>query len=371
MDVSMADYITYTAQYIPGNGQPGETGPMLVYRGLYDRNDQGEYEGHQTYYGTEERRDVVYHGNKWYMALKVTGGEFSNKEPGTSGGSAYWSPFEGNFSNVATGLLMSEKAYLTNAIVRYLETYDPDSSAKITAERNYLILSDTNGAPKFSLTGNNVSLGTPINVYPLSSLHKLRHFRNSSGSETIYEELVTDRDVAQGDTIDVPSFTLVTTLDNNASSTTTMTVTLYKGSISQINRTASTSNVGNDTKTASSSAFSVSNASAGTYKLVVEIYVSYTLSPSMPMASYTADVTPHGSLSVYGNNKQMVQIGANGFVAHLTGGFSAVIATDPSNGNAPQITLQGMKNGNVIGLRINATDGVQINRGGLQGWEAL
>lgn len=80
------------------------------------------------------------------------------------------------------------------------------------------------------------------------------------------------------------------------------------------------------------------------------------------MAIYTFDAIANGSVAVSGDNAQMVTIGANGLVAHLKGGFSAIIATDPSDSNKPKIVLQGMRNGNVIGLKIDADDGVQIKR---------
>lgn len=386
-DTSKADKITYTAQYIPSDGSDGNdgaVGPMLVYRGEYNKNDRGEYDTdgsgrtiQQTYYGTDLRRDVVWHDNRWWMALDVRSitpngsGQFSAVVPGTSAGNSYWSSFEGNFSNVATGLLLADKAFLDKAIVRYLQTYDPDSSAKITAEENWMELADSDGVTRFKLTGDNVDLGTPVNTYSIPSVYKARKLTTSSGSHSISEVLASNIVVSSGDTIQIPSIGITTGLsDSGATASTSVVVTLYNGYTSIWSRTASTSNSGADTRTTSTGSGTITNATAGTYRLEIEIDVTYTTG-DIPMAIYTFDAVANGSVAVSGDNAQMVQIGANGLVAHLKGGFSAVIATDPSDNNSQKIVLQGMRNGNVIGLRITAANGVEINRGDSNNWVSL
>lgn len=341
------------------NGENGKA-PASPYAGVYSPN--------KLYYGTETRTDIVYYESTgMYYIAKPTAGEEFNVIPTNQD---KWIEFGASYDSIATGLLFAEKAFIEKGVVGFLETYTKDSSAKIQAEENWLQLYDSNGVPRFRLTGDEISVGTPINVYSIPSLYRLRRYKSSSGTDTISEEVITDIDVAQGDTITIPSVSATIGLDNNnASTTTTLIVTLYKGSNAIANRTATITNSGESTRSGSTSSYTKTNADAGTYWLTIELSISYTITGTNPIAVYTADVVASGALSVSGTNKQMVQIGANGLVAHLTGGFSAVIATDPDDNDNPKIILQGMKNGDVVGIRIDATDGIMINKGDGNGWK--
>lgn len=169
-DTSKPDVVKVFAQYLPNNGTNGVNGPMLVGRGKYDCDDTGEQmtSGHQVYYGDDKIRNVVWYDNgttaRWYMTLDVRSvpaqsgsNSFSNIPPSNTD---YWAPFDGSFANVATGLLFARKAYLENAIVRFLETADA-GSARIVAETNNLCMYDgVSGDPKLLITGNNLSVAT-------------------------------------------------------------------------------------------------------------------------------------------------------------------------------------------------------------------
>ena len=180
-DPNKEDKVVVFAQYLPNNGSAGANGPMLVGRGKYDCDETGKEmtSGHQTYYGDDKIRNVVWYDNgstaRWYMTLDVreaTGGNnyFSGIAPDDVGGDSYWAPFDGSFANVATGLLFARKAYLENAIVRFLETADA-GSARIVAETNNLCMYDgVSDDPKLMITGNNLSVATnPVSFnFPLS-----------------------------------------------------------------------------------------------------------------------------------------------------------------------------------------------------------
>lgn len=165
-------YYTYTAEYCAKdgtNGTNGDNGPMLVGRGNYDKDDQGNYAYdrygeiiHQIYYGTDERRDVVYYNGRWYMANNV-GGSFggstwsNSQTPPTSSpySNTYWTSFEGNFSNVATGLLFAARAHIDKGYVSELSTTN-NNEGYIKALGGTMTMYDTSGIPKLLVTGKNL-----------------------------------------------------------------------------------------------------------------------------------------------------------------------------------------------------------------------
>lgn len=165
-------FYSYTAEYCAQDGTSGDDGPMLVGRGNYDKDDQGNtvYDGngnivHQIYYGTAERRDVVYYNGRWYMAnnvTEVTGGtgQFSNQTPPTSSpySNTYWTSFEGNFSNVATGLLFAARAHIDKGYVSELSTNNLGEGF-IKAIGGTLTMYDSSSTPipKLVITGKDLS----------------------------------------------------------------------------------------------------------------------------------------------------------------------------------------------------------------------
>ena len=88
-------------------GVDGAAGPGVVYRGEYDAAEE--------YVQSSVRRDIVKHdlgdttGPYWICANTTTG-----NAPGTP--SIYWEEFGATFSSVATGLLLTEDAVITNEL---------------------------------------------------------------------------------------------------------------------------------------------------------------------------------------------------------------------------------------------------------------
>ena len=381
-NASKPDKVITSAQYLPTSGADG---PMIVSRGKYNRDDQGNLDpsgGNQTYYGNDKRRDAIWYDNgstgRWYLALDVReetqseDGAFSGIAPDSpataqhSAGTAYWSPFEGSFANVATGLMLAEKAFIDKAVVGYLQTSDTNTDAKILAEKNWLTLYDNDGVERFNLTGDEVSVGTPVSTYSIPTYGQIRRHKTASGTDSFSYDLVEHIDVNQGNTLYVPSFSVESEIDNGSANT-YVYIKLKKSGTTIDTRTVHISGSGSGT----ASSITVENASAGTYTLVVEVSVSYTVPSSLPMQIFTVNATPNGAVRVSGNTAQKVIIGANGFVAHLGNGFSAILATDPDDNDSPKILLQGIKNGQAIGLRIDGTNGVQIKRETDSTWQDL
>lgn len=81
------------------DGINGDTGPTMVYRGVYD--------GSKVYYGTSRRVDAVKHNGHYYVARVDAGNGFQNHVPTDT---AYWDDFGAEFESIATNLLLAEGA---------------------------------------------------------------------------------------------------------------------------------------------------------------------------------------------------------------------------------------------------------------------
>lgn len=81
------------------DGRNGDTGPTMVYRGVYGSS--------KVYYGTSKRVDAVKYNGHYYVARVDAGNGFQNHVPTDT---AYWNDFGAEFDNIATNLLLAEGA---------------------------------------------------------------------------------------------------------------------------------------------------------------------------------------------------------------------------------------------------------------------
>lgn len=81
------------------DGRNGDTGPTMVYRGIYN--------GSKVYYGTSRRVDAVKYNGHYYVARVDAGNGFQNHVPTDT---AYWNDFGAEFESIATNLLLAEGA---------------------------------------------------------------------------------------------------------------------------------------------------------------------------------------------------------------------------------------------------------------------
>lgn len=352
-------YYTYTSEYYASSG---DNGPMLVGRGNYDKNDQGDYDRdrygqivHQIYYGTDERRDVVYYGGKWYMAKNV-GGSFggsdwdSSQTPSTP--NAYWTSFEGNFSNIATGLLFAGRGYINNLSVQYLDT-EHTTSGYITAEKNYLKMVDGNGNDKLSITGDNLE--------PLSETQGIEQSISSSSVRA-------SGGVASDTHVLLPSnqFNVTNAANSVFLPDLKITVTRNRGDYETVDMHASYLIDGSPVSTVESNGFP-----AGYDETTIVFYLPYT-SLSLPVGRHTISLelyaaTPEsntlysiayevqtaGSKIRVSYPTEFVQIGANGFRA----------AFSPSNYFA---SIKDANTNEVIHTMIQGNNGFRITSSAMQ-----
>lgn len=81
------------------DGRNGDTGPTMVYRGVYGSS--------KVYYGTSKRVDAVKYNGHYYVARVDAGNGFQNHVPTYT---AYWNDFGAEFESIATNLLLAEGA---------------------------------------------------------------------------------------------------------------------------------------------------------------------------------------------------------------------------------------------------------------------
>ena len=81
------------------DGRNGDTGPTMVYRGVYGSS--------KVYYGTSKRVDAVKYNGHYYVARVDGGNGFQNHVPTDT---AYWNDFGAEFESIATNLLLAEGA---------------------------------------------------------------------------------------------------------------------------------------------------------------------------------------------------------------------------------------------------------------------
>lgn len=81
------------------DGRNGDTGPTMVYRGVYDSS--------KVYYGTSRRVDAVKYNGHYYVARVDAGNGYLNHVPTDTD---YWNDFGAEFESIATNLLLAEGA---------------------------------------------------------------------------------------------------------------------------------------------------------------------------------------------------------------------------------------------------------------------
>ena len=81
------------------DGRNGDTGPTMVYRGVYGSS--------KVYYGTSKRVDAVKYNGHYYVARVDAGNGFQNQIPTDTD---YWNDFGAEFESIATNLLLAEGA---------------------------------------------------------------------------------------------------------------------------------------------------------------------------------------------------------------------------------------------------------------------
>ena len=188
-------YYTYTSEYYADDGDNGDPGPWL--------NTRGNWSNLAKYSGSSESCDVVlnhkdssynpYGDEKWYRT-KSDAGNFGPSNTPPHQDTTHWEAFESNFSNVATGLLYTTRAYVDNLYVKDLETAHT-ANGYIKSIDNYLLMVDYNGKKKLYITGNNIpdivdnnNGGTTINAKSITASSGVASGTTNTASFSITNE---------------------------------------------------------------------------------------------------------------------------------------------------------------------------------------
>ncbi|MCQ2299682.1 MAG: hypothetical protein MJZ81_06125 [Bacteroidales bacterium] len=139
-------------QGAPGaTGPQGATGPASPFQGTYNAS--------RTYYGNNNRCDVVFYNSRYYIA-KSTAGAFSGKVPTNT---TYWNDFGAVFDSIATGFLLAEQAFVNNLGVRLVKVTDSNGNviggfmpANADGNGNYILWAGGSGGAdaNFSVQDN-------------------------------------------------------------------------------------------------------------------------------------------------------------------------------------------------------------------------
>ena len=371
---SGSDSVSYTSARQGSDGKDGKDGAegkrgaAIVFRGEYNKNSKTGATQVNTYFGTDNRLDVVYYPttNRYYIA-KSGAGEFSDKIPTNT---AYWNDFGASFDSVATGFLFAEEAVLDNAVVRFLRT--AENGKRILIQDNEMAMYDGQGRQKLLVTADDIDTGSPSSTYPTNNVSVGGTYSQNGrqGQDQGSCVLCTFVVPSNNTTVKIPSLQLSAncqsgyyggSIDNcysvitikNGSDVVSTLYSQQHGSYSDITTQAKDISL-----------------SAGTY--TIELYATWEWwvddeGSYGNWISFTISNQTKGNVVVVSQSAQTIQIGANGIAIHLGNSFSAVFAL---KNNSPMILLQGLTSaGAPVGLQINTTDGVTINRG--SGWVKL
>lgn len=374
---SRPDDVVYSAQYCPQdgtngtNGDDGIPGPSSPYR--------GEYSSSEIYYATARRCDVVYYNGYWYQAIyDPDEGDrvFSNIAPGNT---SYWTRFEGNFSNVATGLLFAAEAIIDKLGVRILETDTASSgNPRILIRDNIMSMYDSSNAEKMRVSGNSLSSAA-------SSQYATMNGRTIISTGTVYNPdfasgvhyegtsaTVSFSGIGNGATLILPAITIHTNaLVNNVSSGSSAILSFTGGWIVDgVRRTFDTANTITLTPSSRnvSGTISVSETrvalSAGTHTIGLygtidgggdlicdsgSFYIEYNSNVASG-ETYPANLTV-----VY--TDQITEVAANGFQVRF--GSQQMFRAEKS-GNDIYFTMQADN----VGLEISTANGIRLRTGG-------
>lgn len=121
------DTITIVKVFDGRDGLTGTTTASIVFR--------GEHNPYVVYYNNSLRRDVVRYGDDFYVYR-------GPNEQSSWWNDRYWEHFGAQFDSIATGLLLSELAYIENLGVKNLRTNPSGQRVEITQNNNALAFYD-------------------------------------------------------------------------------------------------------------------------------------------------------------------------------------------------------------------------------------
>lgn len=150
------------------DGAKGDTGPCMAYQGGYDSS--------KIYYGTSKRVDAVKYYGIYYVARVDAGNGFSGQVPTDQ---RYWNEFGNQFENVATDLLLAEKASIGSwwhSGGKIVSTLDGGNKIILDASAAQIIIESARAGGEHSMDN---SQGANIKLDATNGLIEARSKKNS------------------------------------------------------------------------------------------------------------------------------------------------------------------------------------------------
>lgn len=151
------------------DGKNGDIGPAMAYQGVYSST--------KTYYGTGKRVDAVKYNNIYYVARTDAGNGFTNKAPTNT---SYWNEFGNQFENVATNLLLAEKASIGSwwhSGGKIVSTLDGGNKITLDATMAQIIIESALSGGDYSVSKN---MGSIIKLDASAGIVEARSKSNTS-----------------------------------------------------------------------------------------------------------------------------------------------------------------------------------------------
>lgn len=350
------------------NGNNGENAVPYVYR--------GEWDSILTYTKNDQQIDVVKHEGVYYMCADD---DNIGNEPGTDD-DEYWTPFRANFENVATGLLLAERASIDNLyvdtehvegvltankidtdnlIVSHLQTTDNTGKGVVISD-NVIRAFDEDGNYCVKISGDSINANNNYFGYLIPPISWQSDIKPASGTVlTHYDDLSSVFPVTSNQinvTVDVISLQYI--LESRGLVSGTYQFVLRRGlggdnwedielwpnstSILTIDGQWHNNN-GHQTISAQKTGLTI-----GIYKVALKLVVNYAANAGYREIGIK---TGQSHVSVGTSTSMLVEIGSNGAKFDLGSDCYAEFINDPNNGR--QITIQS-EHGD-YGIKINST----------------
>lgn len=184
-------------------GEKGSKGALPLYRGEYNKDDYGNSVV-QTYYGTDNRSDIVQLNGQFYFA-KETAGVFNNIAP-TDPGQTKWEVFGSQLQSIATGLLFADKAYVKNLIVQYLSSGTDDNLPRLLAQGGEIGFYK-NRAAESSVTNALLRIGMEVGYMQSNGSNKPGLSIRDRDGDNSYSEITSEGVFSNGSNINAISVT--------------------------------------------------------------------------------------------------------------------------------------------------------------------
>lgn len=332
-------------------------------------NFRGEWQPNTDYYSDETHIDLVYTlegTTKKYWICKT---EHTSNSTFNGDEQNKWTPFKGQYENLATGLLLAEEAVIGGLKVNAADvigTLSADQIDVTSLSANEVHVTDSSKQEKVTIA--NIDVVTPIRYerYEVSQYKETVKGENGAGAYPLtYTTLATFTTTSAGAHVNIPDVVIncyVHNYDGNNGNNTIVNVDLIgpSGSSQEIKHASVVGNTGNN-RIVEGSKYLVATT-AGEYRIVVSGTANLNKKQwTGDCSKAVIDVTFKDAISISYDNQENdgVKIGPNG-IAIKSGVDSIAMVIEPdgvkTSGLVRSDPINGVTNIKIISNESEATD---------------